>query len=290
MEFAGIALSVMFSAGCVRIGRVIRSTSGTTLRAPAIWLGIAWCLLAGCEYITWSDERLVAAKWRYLATVSTYCPAMALLGAKRPQDRGWQFIVATLWLVLALPALQSLALTPSAPWQLHPAFNVLLVVLTLMQVTNYLPTRYGWSAVLSGCAQGAFLWREAEQAGSHTALWPWSLAIASLLLARGVPRERSEYGWNVVWRDFRNAYGCVWGLRVAERVNQVASETTTSSRLEWHGFASSAPASTGEESATQVACLDAAQEVALRGILRRFVSDEWIALRLDRHAPQDRAA
>ncbi len=54
---------------------------------------------------------------RYLVAITTFLPGMAVLGAKRPQHWGWQFIVATLWVTLAWPALESLA--TGHPFALH---------------------------------------------------------------------------------------------------------------------------------------------------------------------------
>ena len=39
----------------------------------------------------------------FAAAMIVFCPAMALLGAKRPQDKPWQLIVLSLWGILALP-------------------------------------------------------------------------------------------------------------------------------------------------------------------------------------------
>ena len=64
---------------------------GTTLVAPASWAVLA-CLavtvveaaLAGTGSTTTPAQ---AGIYRYLAGVTAFCPLLALLGAKRPQDR-----------------------------------------------------------------------------------------------------------------------------------------------------------------------------------------------------------
>ena len=45
---------------------------------------------------------------RFAAAVLSFAPTMALLGAKRPQNGAWQFVVITLWAILALPAFEVL--------------------------------------------------------------------------------------------------------------------------------------------------------------------------------------
>ncbi len=78
------------------------------------WRPSSWRLPAGGK-----PDPSWAAPARYIAAMSTFSPIMALLGAKRPQDRGWQFIVATLWAILSLPACEWLLFGGVA--EIHPA-------------------------------------------------------------------------------------------------------------------------------------------------------------------------
>src|SRR5688572_13251151 len=81
-----------------------RSLEGSTLRARWYWtLAALTALAAGAAATLYDSHAEWLAHVRYLAAVATLCPSVAVLGAKRPQDRGWQFIVASLWLVAALP-------------------------------------------------------------------------------------------------------------------------------------------------------------------------------------------
>src|SRR6185295_15343995 len=79
---------------------------GTTLVAPWAWSALATLTVAGSEVAAGLAGDL--ASWivplRFMAAMSAFCPIMAVLGAKRPQDRAWQFIVLSLWAVLCLPA------------------------------------------------------------------------------------------------------------------------------------------------------------------------------------------
>jgi hypothetical protein len=76
-----------------------------------------------------------------------------------------------------------------------------------------------------------------------------------------------------VWRDFRDSFGTVWGLRVMERMNASAKMYDWPVALEWSGF-------TNRDSSQGDVHPPAAVEDSLRTLLRRFVSPGWIDKRL----------
>jgi hypothetical protein len=205
---------------------------------------------------------------------------MALLGAKRPQDRGWQFVVATLWLVLALPALQTLVYAPRSELELHPAWRGFLILLTLVAVSNYLPTRHALAALLAGGAQLLLLHPHNPLPWHGSASGAVQAAGGLLLLAMtaaGCPWPRPvtiANPANRVWRDFRNAFGVVWALRVMDRINQAARQSGHAERLSWYGFGES----WNPVSESPVGPTDPLQ-VTVHMLLRRFVSADWIARR-----------
>ncbi|HEY2841351.1 MAG TPA: hypothetical protein VGJ26_19495, partial [Pirellulales bacterium] len=100
--------------------RAARQLRGTTLTAPLAWGGLALTAICGVELLALAAGEESAIEWlqsaRFVAAVSSLCPAIALLGAKRPQSRAWQFIVLTLLGILALPALFSLLLHYGEPF------------------------------------------------------------------------------------------------------------------------------------------------------------------------------
>src|SRR5262249_3512281 len=120
----------------------LRSLQGTTLVAPVAWAVFSLIALAGAELIAWFSPT---ADWlphlRLTAAGTTFCPLMALLGAKRPQDRGWQFVVLSLWVLVAFYALTELAYRPHRPPELHSVVRWLLVApLVGMGLANHLFT------------------------------------------------------------------------------------------------------------------------------------------------------
>ena len=68
---------------------------------------------------------------------------MAILGAKRPQNIGWQFIVGSLWIVLILPAADNVLLWRGGQLNIGAVREWFLTVLLFVGLSNYLLTRYG---------------------------------------------------------------------------------------------------------------------------------------------------
>ena len=210
---------------------------------------------------------------------------MALLGAKRPQDRGWQFIVLSLWLVLALPSFEWLLF--GRIHEIHPARFWFLVILVGIGTLNGMATRF-WPSSLLYClgqmvliapylpANSAMLF---DSAGPLLALCLMTAAWA--LLAAGWPRAVGNVTrLDRVWLDFRDAYGAVWSLRVAERMNASAASYKWPVTLGWRGFHRRDTHLQSEE-------VPAAVEESLRGLLWRFVSPEWIDARLGLEPSRD---
>jgi hypothetical protein len=179
----------------------------------------------------------------YGAAVGTLCPMMAVLGAKRPQDRGWQWIVLSLWVVLLVPAVQAVAGRSAEQLELFAAWRMLLWVLIGMSLLNYLPTCHAASAVFCAIGQSLLLWPYLW-GGEPTATL--RLAGASCLLIGAVMAryahgsQRDEEGPpspleepNRRWSAFRDGWGAFWGLRVLQRVNQTAELSGWPVRLDW---------------------------------------------------------
>jgi hypothetical protein len=283
LGLAGAAL-----LACLR-GRLI----GTTLTAAWCWAFGSLAGLVSASVALVSGAAL--AEPLYLAAaMSTFCPLMAVLGAKRPQHRVWQWIVLSLWVVLDLPAGQWLL--QGTVSELHPARSWFAAILILVGVANYLPTRYWLASLLFGAAQLVLL--------ADFLPWPAplgrqpnvALALVVSALAAAVLRRRSRATAEPLdraWLDFRDLFGTVWALRVAERINSVSATSGWQVTLNWDGFSSAASAQLGNGTAADfVPCLPA--EVRgplgdiLRSVLLRFVSPEWIAQRLER--PLDQAS
>jgi hypothetical protein len=101
--------------------------------------------------------------------------------------------------------------------------------------------------------------------------------LAIVLTVLGVmPSRGPRQGLDHVWIDFRNLFGAVWGLRVAERVNASARMYDWKFQLTWHGFVRD----DGNPMDELPAEIVPAVKQNIGTLLRRFVSPDWIANRL----------
>ena len=216
---------------------------GTTLMVPCLWAATAAaCLLllayGGAQF----EVGLGLAVLRFAVAAGTLCPVIAVLGAKRPQDRGWQWVVASLWLVVLWPAAQTLA-NPAGPTvEIITPWRMFIVALIAMGPLNYLPTRH-WLASLF-VAGGQLLLFSRYLGVYEPADWfplamiCFMVAAVAILVRRGggVPREGGLIAQNQRWLVYRDAFGAFWGLRVLQRVNETATLRRWPVRLSWAGF------------------------------------------------------
>ena len=121
--------------------------------AAVVFLGLVETLVVASGWGRAVSQQTIAIRW--LAVCATFCPAMAQLGAKRPQDRGWQWIVLSLWGILVMPAGESLFL--DRPLVVSSARSVFMWVLVGVGLVNMLPTRFGIAATIFAAAQVCLL-------------------------------------------------------------------------------------------------------------------------------------
>ena len=247
---------------------------GTTLQAPAIWALLSAASLGLLALLAWFSviptTGLAWSTLHYAVACSTLCPVVAVLGAKRPQNVGWQWIVLSLWAILIWPAFQSLALRGGPRLELFAAWRIFLVVLIGLGLLNYLPTRH-WLAALCVAAGQGILLGEPLGIGSQFALRP-PLALGCLVLAAlwaiWQPAARSDESdtrhLSERWLQFRNGWGAFWGLRILQRVNETAQLRGWPVQLEWSGFTPHQPRPLEASEIDEI-------EQTLDTLLRRFL-------------------
>jgi uncharacterized membrane protein YhaH (DUF805 family) len=255
----------------------LRRVRGTTLTAPSLWWIAAAAAIAAVEamlaYQHADPTTLRASLWRYTAAVGTFCPLTAVLGAKRPQDRGWQWVVSSLWLVLLVPVAQAIASPGGTQLELVGAWRWLLWGFIAMGLLNYLPTRFALSALLVAAGQIVLLSGPTGIAQNLSPTTRIAAATALFLAAGGLaPLSRyrappSTLPQTARWLAFRDAWGAFWALRVLQRVNQTAELSGWPVRLQWGGLISTDDAAPLD---TLPPAIEAPLNQSLDTLLRRF--------------------
>ena len=229
---------------------------------------------------------MVFTRWELFAAAATsFCPLMSLLGAKRPQDRGWHFVVLSLWAILVLPVAESLFLRHGQMPDVRGARSWFMLILIGLGIANSLPTRFWFPAILFGGGQLLMLATALpfmrELVDTSPTIAGFSCCATAGFVARQLAygKSRANGTLDVVWCDFRNTFGLLWGLRVAEQVNIASRSAKWPLTLGWQGFIDQQGAelewsSVPEETRKSL-------EQVLENLLRRFVSQNWIAARLD---------
>ena len=252
-----------------------KKLAGTTLTAPCIWIAISAACLAGLALVemTQPAETISMSALRFAVAASTLCPLVAVLGAKRPQDRGWQWIVLSLWLIVVWPAAQALAHPAGPRVELFTPWKMFLAGLVAMGPLNYLPTRHWLASMLVAAGQLILL---SDYLGIST-LNEWQLpsALACFAIAAmTVALRRKEHGMTEQtlkddterWLRFRDGFGAFWAIRVMQRVNETAGLRNWPVRLAWTGFESA----TGEKSPELNKVQNEEIEQTFDTLLRRF--------------------
>jgi hypothetical protein len=265
----------------------LRRARGTTLAAPAAWAIVAAAVFAAVEAMLavrgeW-EGTLGASLMRYAAATGSCCPIMAVLGAKRPQDRGWQWVVLSLWIVLLVPAGQAWAAGAGEGFEPALIWQALITFLIAIVLMNYGPTRHVAAATVFIAGQlgllAPYLMRDHVSAVDATAFRLGGLVFILLAAAgalwpaftqrfQGVPRTapNSLARFQQRWLSFRDAWGAFWGLRVLHRINESAELSGWPVRLQWTGFVAAdeaAPAEIDDRVAGQI-------EQTMDSLLRRF--------------------
>jgi hypothetical protein len=256
---------------------------GTALRGAVLWATMACAVGLAAELACWAESpstgRVVAGHVTYLSTLASLAALISVLGARKPGAVGWALLMGLLVLVMLIPWLEAPTLLRHAGGmgrlRLDAPWSIFYALLVVAGVTNYLPTRYGPSALW--LAPGFVLeylglehsdW-SLERRALVWAVFPWTLMAAVwFAFARAPRRQRTRAGSGVeaVWLWFRDHWGVVWALRVQEWFNRAAEVARWPVRLNWFGVVPLAPdAAVPEAAATR-----------LKSLIHRFATPERI--------------
>lgn len=281
----GLALLIMLAA--LAGGWLVR---GSTAVPAAWWAAAAAAVTAGEAFrqAAGTVSPASAAGGRVIVAALLVCPIVSLLGAKRPQHGVWQLIVATLAVVLALPAASAALIRPGSFPDLHILGRCLLPLLVLVGWVNFIGTRRAVAVSLIALGQFGLIWPLLPGVNLSRALPQLQvdllaiaaiaggslLAVVQSLLAgrrRGPPHSGQDQFVRQLdgcLLPLRETLGAAWTLRLAERFAALAEQRGWPVRMTFRG-------ARVEESAAETSWQrDAAR--AAEALLRRFVSTAWL--------------
>ena len=264
-----------------------RSKVAQTTLVPAWW----WSVAAA---VAWTATELAAGIWqqsqavwlgpaRLAAMTLSFCPVLAVLGAKRPQHAAWSFVVAAFWGIVTLPAVETFFLQRGQRLEIGDARSWFLWILIAIGPINYLPTSRWLASVMIAAGQilalSEFLPLIQRPIVPHQHLLGLWLAASGLVIARMRSSPPAHQPYDRLWLDFRDLFGLFWSLRLQERVSTVAQSQSWPLQLGWSGFRNSA---SGDKLDGLDPGIEKTLRTTMRGLLRRFVSGRWIAERIAR--------
>ena len=275
---AAVVAAAAAARGCV-------AARGSTAVPAACWAVLAALALAAETRARAVDSLAdpgTAAAARLVVAALAVCPAMSLLGAKRPQHGVWQFIVAALAFVISLPALSALLVRPGTMPDVGPLWRWFLLGLVAVGWMNFAATGRGVAATSVAAGQLLVMRRflpfaDPAPAGTGAgldAIAACLVAAGALLAAVWIPRRPAGMAdWiDPAFLSLRDTLGAAWALRIVERFNAVALSRDWPCRLRFAGL---------DRGGATDGPWRADAERTFRAIARRFASPDW----LRRHAP-----
>jgi hypothetical protein len=265
-----------------------RAVVGTTLVPAWCWsLGAILALAVvqlGSRFISPSGRGPELEPLQFAAAGLVFCPVIALLGAMRPQHNYWNFIVASAWCLLALPAAENYFMNLGQPLEIGAARGWFLWIMILLLPVNYAATRFAIASFVAMAGEvvlfSRYLPLMSPVSGNPQALGILLLSLSlAIALALSLREAAVANRFDRAWLDFRDRFGMLWGLRVTERVNAVAASQSWDFLLTWRGLQRSATGAFIREDELD-SSLKRVLSAALMGIFRRFISRERIALYL----------
>jgi hypothetical protein len=229
---------VVLVSGLYPLGRAWVANRDRSLAHAVLWALAAWAAWVGALLAGLSWPRPEALTLRYLALCLTGCAAVAVLGARRPAFRAWNFVVVGLLAVLLLPVAEGLG-HPRLHWP-----NMIFLLGTLaVGLLNYLPTRLApavlifvlgcgieFLELIPGATGDGFAQQVLPFGDVLLAVSPW---VALAQFGRGSPAP-SEF--DRLWLDFRDRFGFVWGQRLRDQFNRAAANAGWPVHLRWRGL------------------------------------------------------
>ncbi len=152
---APLALVVVLCTAVVPWLSAWNSARGTALRPALVWALLAIALAALAQAVAWTEPvmegRPVTGRVTYLAVLASLAALTSVLNARSPGGKVWAMLMVLLVVVFLVPWLEDQTRLRRAagvtPVHLDAPWTIFYVLLGVVGVTNYLPTRFGFAAV-----------------------------------------------------------------------------------------------------------------------------------------------
>lgn len=257
-----------------------RDARGTALRGALVWGALVLALGLAAQAAALSEPlasgRPMSGRLTYMTTIAVLAGLTSVLNARRPGDKVWAILMALLLVVFLIPWLEGAGrmrkadglavLRLDSPWTIFYGF------LAVAGTANYLTTHFRAAVVVGLGLIVEYLglrspdWSPASRAWCWTvAAWLFGASFWVAWLGRSAPRESPGNEIDRIWIWFRDRWGAVWALRIAEQFNRSAMIGDWPYRLSWTGLVPADP-----KSDAPLVVGDRAL-VTLRGLVRRFV-------------------
>lgn len=272
--------------------RLRREYRGTALAGVWGWWAAGWLGLVIVRVMTTLLDvpgGAASLAW-YLASILALAPGIAVLGARWPNCRVWNFfVVAPLLLVFAWPAAAALVRGSRLEhWVLEEPMVVGYLFVLVMGTGNFLATRHTLPALCAACAWALVVLSlcplttvpvvSAESARSLCAILITAAGWAAAIPRGRLPPAPDRPAILAAWAEFRDLFGSVWGRRVQDRWNDELHRAGIPWRIGWHGLES--PAGTHRETPEATPDELALAAERLRWILQKFVNPDWVSRRI----------
>jgi hypothetical protein len=234
-----ILLFVLHMIGAYPVWRCWQANRGTSLQYAVVWSALAW---AGWGFVMLAqvlNAGIQLSLMPYVALCLSSCAGVTVLGARRPGDGAWNFVVVGLLAVLLLPIAEG-----RGQLNLSGFWIGFLGITQLVIGFNYGLTRFGPAALVflsgCGCVAGTMIGAAGDEPHLDSfvgklglgliAVSPWLAFL--LLLSQKTPTTVFDQ----LWRDFRNRFGMIWALRVRDQFNRSAKNASWPAHLGWTGL------------------------------------------------------
>lgn len=200
----------------------------TTHRNSSLRYALAWAFAAHCSWcvVHWQDRPGFLS---YLSLSLTACAGIAVLGARRPHEGAWNFVVLGLLAVFLLPWAENALLGTDS---MGPTRWIFLGALLVIGVANYLPTRQWPIAFVVGALSGMRLTELILDRPIFDISFNLLLPAAWMFDLR----RRETAMPDQAWRSIRDSFGYFWSQRVREQFNASARNAGWKTTLTWQGF------------------------------------------------------